>query len=77
RYTDPRRFGAMLWCLAPQEHELLRNLGPVPLSDAFAGQRLFELSRGRSMALKPFMMDNAVVVGVRNIIACEAVFADG
>ena len=63
RYTDPRRFGAMLWSLAPLEHELLRNLGPEPLTDAFAGQRLFELSRGRSMAVKPFIMDNAVVVG--------------
>ena len=47
RYTDPRRFGAMLWSLAPLEHELLRNLGPEPLTDAFAGQRLFALSRGR------------------------------
>ncbi|MDI9674952.1 DNA-formamidopyrimidine glycosylase, partial [Pseudomonas aeruginosa] len=75
RYTDPRRFGAMLWSLAPLEHELLRNLGPEPLTDAFAGQRLFELSRGRSMAVKPFIMDNAVVVGVGNIYASEALFA--
>lgn len=77
RYTDPRRFGAMLWSLAPLEHELLRNLGPEPLTDAFAGQRLFELSRGRSMAVKPFIMDNAVVVGVGNIYASEALFASG
>ncbi|HBO5319978.1 bifunctional DNA-formamidopyrimidine glycosylase/DNA-(apurinic or apyrimidinic site) lyase [Pseudomonas aeruginosa] len=77
RYTDPRRFGAMLWSLAPLEHELLRNLGPEPLTDAFAGQRLFELSRGRSMAVKPFIMDNAVVVGVGNIYASEALFAAG
>ncbi|MGV8540199.1 DNA-formamidopyrimidine glycosylase, partial [Pseudomonas aeruginosa] len=52
-----------------------RNLGPEPLTDAFAGQRLFELSRGRSMAVKPFIMDNAVVVGVGNIYASEALFA--
>ncbi|MEB4924857.1 bifunctional DNA-formamidopyrimidine glycosylase/DNA-(apurinic or apyrimidinic site) lyase [Pseudomonas aeruginosa] len=77
RYTDPRRFGAMLWSLAPLEHELLRNLGSEPLTDAFAGQRLFELSRGRSMAVKPFIMDNAVVVGVGNIYASEALFAAG
>ncbi len=77
RYTDPRRFGAMLWSLAPLEHELLRKLGPEPLTDAFAGQRLFELSRGRSMAVKPFIMDNAVVVGVGNIYASEALFAAG
>ncbi|MCB2551539.1 DNA-formamidopyrimidine glycosylase, partial [Listeria monocytogenes] len=63
--------------LAPLEHELLRNLGPEPLTDAFAGQRLFELSRGRSMAVKPFIMDNAVVVGVGNIYASEALFAAG
>lgn len=46
RYTDPRRFGAMLWSTSPLEHELLRNLGPEPLTDAFDGKRLYTLSRG-------------------------------
>ncbi|KES24037.1 MULTISPECIES: bifunctional DNA-formamidopyrimidine glycosylase/DNA-(apurinic or apyrimidinic site) lyase [Pseudomonas] len=77
RYTDPRRFGALLWSQAPLEHELLRHLGPEPLTDAFEGERLFQLSRGRSMAVKPFIMDNAVVVGVGNIYATEALFAAG
>ena len=77
RYTDPRRFGAMLWSLDPLHHELLAKLGPEPLSDAFAGERLYQLSRGRSMAVKPFIMDNAVVVGVGNIYATEALFAAG
>nr|AAW33970.1 MutM [symbiont bacterium of Paederus fuscipes] len=77
RYTDPRRFGALLWSQAPLEHELLRNLGPEPLTDAFAGQRLFELSRGRSVAVKPFIMDNTVVVGVGNIYASEVLFTAG
>lgn len=63
RYTDPRRFGAMLWSLDPLNHELLLRLGPEPLTDLFDGERLFQLSRGRSMAVKPFIMDNAVVVG--------------
>ena len=32
RYNDPRRFGCMLWTLTdPAEHELLRQLRPVPL----------------------------------------------
>ena len=35
------------------------------------------LSRGRSLAVKPFIMDNAVVVGVGNIYASEALFAAG
>src|SRR3546814_1133602 len=67
RYTDPRRFGALLWSDAPLSHVLLASLGPEPLSEAFDGERLFQLSRGRSMAIKPFIMDNAVVVGVGNI----------
>lgn len=27
RYTDPRRFGAMLWSLDPLNHELLDQAG--------------------------------------------------
>ena len=77
RYTDPRRFGAMLWQRAGEEHPLLRKLGPEPLSDEFSGERLYQLSRKRSMAVKPFIMDNAVVVGVGNIYASEALFAAG
>ena len=77
RYTDPRRFGAMLWQRAGEVHPLLANLGPEPLSSEFDGERLFQLSRKRSMAVKPFIMDNAVVVGVGNIYATEALFAAG
>ena len=77
RYTDPRRFGAMLWQRAGEVHPLLASLGPEPLSEEFDGARLYELSRRRSMAVKPFIMDNAVVVGVGNIYATEALFAAG
>jgi len=77
RYTDPRRFGALLWSELPLEHPLLASLGPEPMDEGFDGRRLYELSRGRSMAVKPFIMDNAVVVGVGNIYASEALFAAG
>lgn len=77
RYTDPRRFGALLWSSDPLRHELLAKLGPEPLTAAFDGERLFQQSCGRSMAVKPFIMDNAVVVGVGNIYATEALFAAG
>lgn len=77
RYTDPRRFGALLWSELPLEHELLVRLGPEPLTDLFDGERLFQLSRGKAVAIKPFIMDNAVVVGVGNIYATEALFAAG
>ena len=78
RYTDPRRFGAMLWSTEPPlQHKLLQKLGPEPLLDDFSVNHLYECSRGRSMPIKPFIMDNAVVVGVGNIYASEALFAAG
>ena len=77
RLTDPRRFGALLWQAAGTTHELLRNLGPVPLEDDFDGDHLFARSRGRSSPVKHFLMDQAVVVGVGNIYAAEALFRAG
>ncbi|MBM7062405.1 bifunctional DNA-formamidopyrimidine glycosylase/DNA-(apurinic or apyrimidinic site) lyase [Pseudomonas sp. UL073] len=77
RYTDPRRFGALLWSQDPLNHELLVRLGPEPLGALFDGERLYQLSRGKQVAVKPFIMDNAVVVGVGNIYASEALFAAG
>jgi len=47
RYHDPRRFGTLLWWDEPAEqHPLLRELGPEPLTDDFDGQHLWQRSRG-------------------------------
>jgi formamidopyrimidine-DNA glycosylase len=77
RYTDPRRFGCQLWQPHGETHPLLRDLGPEPLSDDFDGDYLWRLSRGRAAAVKLFLMDQKVVVGVGNIYAAEALFAAG
>jgi len=77
RYTDPRRFGCQLWQARGTTHELLAGLGPEPLSDAFDGDVLWTRSSGRSAAVKLFLMDQAIVVGVGNIYASEALFAAG
>lgn len=77
RFTDPRRFGCLLWQPPGEIHELLRALGPEPLSDLFDGDYLFELSRSRKAPVKTFLMDQKVVVGVGNIYAAEALFAAG
>nr|WP_300315125.1 bifunctional DNA-formamidopyrimidine glycosylase/DNA-(apurinic or apyrimidinic site) lyase [Halomonas sp.] len=78
RYRDPRRFGFVDWLRQDQGGDpRLNRLGPEPLSEAFDGSRLFDLSRGRKMAVKPFLMDNAIVVGVGNIYASEALFMAG
>jgi formamidopyrimidine-DNA glycosylase len=77
RFTDPRRFGCLLWQPHGTTHELLAGLGPEPLTDAFDGDLLWKRSRGRKAAVKLFLMDNAIVVGVGNIYASEALFAAG
>jgi formamidopyrimidine-DNA glycosylase len=80
RMHDPRRFGALLWIGAgrdPSRHALLAALGPEPLDrsvDALAAH-LAEVARGRRGAVKQFLMDGKVVVGVGNIYASEALFA--
>lgn len=77
RFNDPRRFGCLLWQAPGETHELLRDLGPEPLSDDFSGELLFERSRGRKAPVKAFLMDQKIVVGVGNIYAAEALFAAG
>ncbi len=76
RLRDPRRFGAVLWTKAdPLKHKLLANLGPEPLDDEFNAQYLFEQSRNRKVAIKTFLMNSHIVVGVGNIYANESLFA--
>jgi len=78
RFNDPRRFGAFLWVDGEmQSHELLRNLGPEPLSDDFTADYIYQRSRGRQLAIKNFIMNGHIVVGVGNIYASEALFMAG
>jgi formamidopyrimidine-DNA glycosylase len=77
RFRDPRRFGSLLWAENPFEHALLRDLGPEPLSNDFDGEYLWHASRGRKVSIKPFIMNSAIVVGVGNIYASEALYSAG
>ncbi|MDU6926471.1 bifunctional DNA-formamidopyrimidine glycosylase/DNA-(apurinic or apyrimidinic site) lyase [Franconibacter helveticus 513] len=77
RYTDPRRFGAWLWTKALEGHNVLAHLGPEPLSEAFNGEYLHARSVKKKTAIKPWLMDNKLVVGVGNIYASESLFAAG
>jgi len=78
RFTDPRRFGSLHWTRCPPEqHRLLRDLGPEPLEDGFTGEYLHRMSRSRKVAIKPFIMNSRIVVGIGNIYACEALYMAG
>ncbi|MBE8597264.1 bifunctional DNA-formamidopyrimidine glycosylase/DNA-(apurinic or apyrimidinic site) lyase [Xenorhabdus sp. BG5] len=74
RYTDPRRFGAWLWSDNLKACSVLAHLGPEPLSEQFDGEYLYTVSRNKKAAIKSWLMDNKVVVGVGNIYANEALF---
>ncbi len=73
RLRDPRRFGALFWTSGdPLDHPRLKELGPEPLGDLFDGAWLASKAAGRRLAVKPFIMESRVVVGVGNIYASEA-----
>lgn len=76
RLTDPRRFGAVLWTRdAIENYPLLKHLGPEPLSAEFNADYLYAQSGNKKIAVKQFIMDSKIVVGIGNIYANEALFA--
>jgi len=77
RFTDPRRFGCLLWQPRDQIHDLLSGLGPEPLSKEFDGNYLFQRSRKRTTSVKAFVMDQGIVVGIGNIYVAESLFRAG
>lgn len=78
RFRDPRRFGSIHWTTKdPAVHRLLKGLGPEPLDGTLTGEYLHARSRGRTQAVKNFIMDSRIVVGVGNIYASESLHAAG
>jgi formamidopyrimidine-DNA glycosylase len=75
RLRDPRRFGAVLWQETGTLHSRLADLGPEPLENAFSARALLDAISTRRAPIKSVIMDSAVVVGVGNIYATEALFA--
>ena len=74
RYNDPRRFGAWLWQEKGTIHELLNYLGPEPLQEALTPEYMLKKAKGKRVAVKQFIMNNKIVVGVGNIYANESLF---
>jgi formamidopyrimidine-DNA glycosylase len=82
RFNDPRRFGLVLWHADAAGPVLksahFQKLGVEPLTDDFdalhGGPLLHRLSRGRSVAIKQFLLAGEAVVGVGNIYASESLF---
>ena len=74
-FSDLRKFGR-IW-LVESAAEVLGGLGPEPLSPEFTPQVLAEGLRRRRVAIKPLLLNQAVVAGLGNIYADEALFLAG
>jgi len=77
RFNDPRRFGSIILNKQGEEHSLLEKLGPEPLTSDFDATYLHTKAIGRKVAIKSFIMNNHIVVGVGNIYAQESLFLSG
>ncbi|MBV1910975.1 MAG: bifunctional DNA-formamidopyrimidine glycosylase/DNA-(apurinic or apyrimidinic site) lyase [Kangiellaceae bacterium] len=77
RFNDPRRFGSIILNKQGNHHQLLEKLGVEPLSDEFDSDYLYHYAHNRKVAIKTFIMNNHIVVGVGNIYAQESLFLAG
>jgi formamidopyrimidine-DNA glycosylase len=74
RYNDSRRFGCVIYTDNYKTHPVFINLGPEPLTNEFNAEYLHNKLQNKKSSIKQLIMDNAIVVGVGNIYASEALF---
>ena len=77
--NDPRRFG---WIdlfaeSAILKHKLLVGMGPEPLGNKFSAAWLEAAFKGRSAPVKNALLNQALIAGIGNIYANEALFLSG
>lgn len=81
RFVDTRTFGKVWY--SPPETEVesvitgLQKLGPEPFADDFSVEYFTQKLNNRRRQIKPMLLDQAVVAGIGNIYADEALFKSG
>ncbi len=75
-YNDPRRFGLITFASADKldDHPMLANMGPEPLSNSFHSEYLVEKLAKRKSPIKNTLLDQKIIAGLGNIYVCEALF---
>lgn len=74
-FRDVRKFGKVMLLEPGESHPRLDRLGPDALEAD--GEALFRASRKRKVPVKGLLLDQAVLAGVGNIYADEALFRAG
>lgn len=81
RFVDQRTFGQMWWVplgVAPETIITgLQALGPEPFSDEFSIAYFIDRLKNRQRPIKNALLDQAIVAGIGNIYADEALFLTG
>lgn len=72
RFRDTRKFGR-IW-LVTNEESVVGRLGPEPLDAEFLPQLLENVLARRTASIKSLLLNQAIVAGVGNIYADEALF---
>lgn len=73
-YNDPRRFGSLHIAKDINNHKLISQLGPEPLSKNFNGEYLLECCKRSKTNIKTLIMNQKNVVGIGNIYASESLY---
>lgn len=79
RYTDVRQFGTMDLFLPGEDLQLppLGKLGMEPLDPGFTLEAFKSLTAGKNTKIKPFLLNQAYVVGIGNIYVDESLYRAG
>jgi formamidopyrimidine-DNA glycosylase len=71
-FSDARKFGKM-W-LEKDEKAVMAKLGPEPIDDDFTVKTLAEILGKRNAPVKAVILDQALISGIGNMYADEALF---
>ena len=71
-FRDVRKFGKVAWLKPGKEHQRLEKLGVDAL--LANGETLYVAARKRGTPIKSLLLDQAVLAGIGNIYADEALF---
>lgn len=81
RFNDTRRFGAIHLLPAQSarklEKQFFASIGPEPFSRSCSVSYLSGKAAKRKLAIKKFIMDSHILVGIGNIYANESLFRAG
>lgn len=75
RFHDPRKFGRFF--LADELEEVTGRLGLEPLESTFTVESLAQILTKRNGAIKPLLLNQALVAGLGNIYVDEALWYAG